>query len=109
MNNIYIQKSIFDMKINLNNNYEYNKNQKVQLIYTVAFSKFVFKLLVCKFKKIFFKISIFLLRLCGTKCKVKKNTERNGKNYYLNVFLRGQFLDSKTKTRGTALNLQNVL
>ena len=26
MNNIYIQKSIFDMKINLNNNYECNKN-----------------------------------------------------------------------------------
>ena len=26
MNNIYIQKSIFDMKINLNNNCECNKN-----------------------------------------------------------------------------------
>ena len=26
MTNIYIQKSMFDMKINLNNNYECNKN-----------------------------------------------------------------------------------
>ena len=46
MNNIYIQKSIFDMKINLNNNYECNKNQIIQLICTVAFSKFVFKVIV---------------------------------------------------------------
>ena len=29
--------------------------------------------------------------------KVKKNAERNGKNYCLNGFLRGQFLDSKAK------------
>ena len=40
--------------------------------------------------------------LCGTKCKVKRNTDRNGKNYCLNGFLRGQFLDSKAKTRGIA-------
>ena len=35
----------------------------------------------------------------------KKNTERNGNNYCLNGFLRQQFLDSKAKTKGIALNL----
>ena len=35
---------------------------------------------------------------------MRKKIERNpGKNYYLNDFVRGQFLDSKAKTRGTAL------
>ena len=72
MNNIYIQKSIFDMKINLNNNYEYNKNQKVQLIYTVAFSKFVFKKLVCNFKKIFFQNFKFLTKTLWNKVQSKK-------------------------------------
>ena len=47
----------------------------------------------------------FLVSLCGTKCKVKNNTERNSKNYCLNGFLSGQFLDSKAKIRGIALNL----
>ena len=36
---------------------------------------------------------------------MKKKTERNGKNYGLNGFLRGQFLDSKAKTKGIVLNL----
>ena len=43
------------------------------------------------------------------KCKVKKNAERNDKNYCLNGFPRGQFLDSKAKTRGIALNRLKVL
>ena len=31
-----------------------------------------------------FKVSAFLQSLCGTKSRMKKKTERNGKNYYLN-------------------------
>ena len=42
--------------------------------------------------------------LCGTKCKIRKKTERNGKIYCLNGLLRTKFLDSKVKTRGNALN-----
>ena len=43
------------------------------------------------------KVSSFLLSLCWTKCKVRKKAARNGKNYCLNDFFRGQFLDSNTK------------
>ena len=39
----------------------------------------------------------------------KKNTDMNIKNYRLNGFLRGQFLNSKDKTRGIALNIKKVI
>ena len=35
----------------------------------------------------------------------KKKGEKNDKNNCLICFLRGQFLDSKAKTRGIALNI----
>ena len=50
-------------------------------------------------------VSSFLLSLCGTKYKVKKKIERNAKTHCLIGFLKGQFLDSKAKNRGTVLNL----
>ena len=55
-----------------------------------------------------FKISNFLLSLCGRKSKFKKRTERND-NYCWNGFHRGEFLDSKGKTRKIALNLLKIL
>ena len=46
----------------------------------------------------------FLQSFCRTKNKVKRE-ERNDENNCLIGFLRGQLLDSKVKTRGTALNI----
>ena len=53
-----------------------------------------------------FKFQIFKLftEPLQNKRQSKKNRERNDKINCLIYFLRGQFLDSKAKTRGIALN-----
>ena len=47
----------------------------------------------------FQSFKVFSNCLCGTKRKMRKKKERNGKNYCLNGFLREQLQDSKAKTR----------
>ena len=58
-----------------------------------------------------FKIQIFKLftESLQNKGQSKKNREMNDGNNYLICFLRVQFLDSKAKTRGIALNIYEVL
>ena len=53
-----------------------------------------------------FKVNFFTKSLWN---KVKKQTERNDKNYSLNGFLKWQYLDSNAKTRAAALNVLKLL
>ena len=58
-----------------------------------------------KFKSEIFKLFTESLRYKG---QSKENRKRDDKNNCLICFLRGQFLDSKAKTRGIALNIYEV-
>ena len=69
---------------------------------------YLFRLLTHFKIKTNFKFSNFSLSLCRTKDKLKR-TERGMMNNCLICFLTGQFLDSKAKTRGIALNIYEVL
>ena len=56
-----------------------------------------------------FKIFKLFTESLQNKGQSKKNRERDDENNCLICFLRGQFLDSKAKTRGIALNIDEVL
>ena len=72
---------------------------------------YLFRLLTHFKIKTNFKFQIFTLftKSLRNKGQSKKNRERNDENNCLICFLRGQFLDSKAKTRGIALNIYEVL
>ena len=92
MYNIYIQRSTFDMK----NKFKTTTKNAIKVCEYKKFTLLHFQNLYSNFTQflISIKISNFLLTFCGTKCEVKKNTERNGKNFCLNGFLGAEFLDS---------------
>ena len=89
----------------------YAHNERIQwkltrLIYTVTVSNLYSNSFHFQIK---FQASSYLLGLCWTKNKVKKTTERNGKNYWLDGIFRRKFLDRKTKTRGIVLSILSEL
>ena len=78
---------------------------------TVSNIDYLFRLLTHFKIKTNFKFQIFKLftESLQKKEQSKKNRERNDENNCLICFLRGQFLDSKAKTREVAFDIYVVL